>query len=79
MKKISIRDTLYNLLLKIRNSEDFAVGVISIASTEENWELIIDYINQHPDVDDQTLYYLAQEMWEGTEIPRDKDGHLIYP
>lgn len=76
---MSTRDTLYNMLLKIRESEDFAVGVISIASTEENWALLIEYINQHPDVDDQTLYFLAYEMWEELEIPRDKDGNLIYP
>lgn len=66
---MSVQEELEIELEKIKKSNQFIIGVLSFADTEENMQLILDYIKSHPNCDDQDVSMLAFELYEMREIP----------
>ena len=53
---------LESKLRKVRDSDQFIQGVISFADTEINMQLILNYMEENVDCDDQDVSFLAFEL-----------------
>ena len=66
------KDILIRELRKIRNDDDFIIGVISNAKTEENYELVLEFIKQDIDVTPPNLLMLSLDLNKGGKEYYDK-------
>ena len=70
------KDILIKELRKIRNDDDFIIGIISNAKTEENYELVLEFIKQDIDVTPPNLLMLSLDLNKGGKEYYDKYWNL---
>ena len=70
------KDILIRELRKIRNDDDFIIGVISNAKTEENYKLVLEFIKQDIDVTPPNLLMLSLDLNKGGKEYYDKYWNL---
>ena len=70
------KDILIRELRKIRNDDDFIIGIISNAKTEENYELVLEFIKQDIDVTPPNLLMLSLDLNKGGKEYYDKYWNL---
>lgn len=68
MSKLSkIGEELLNKLLMIKSSRDFIAGVMAPAKTDENWQIISEFIDGGEDVTEERLLLMAIALGETIE------------
>ena len=72
---MNVQKELENKLREIRASEQFVIGVVSFADTEDNMQVILDYIRSHPNCNDQDVSWLAYELHEIHKVPQGSDAY----
>jgi len=58
------KDELVNKLLDIYDSKDFVIGVLTNAKTEENWDLVLRFIDTEKDIDSDRVSLFALALGE---------------
>lgn len=54
-----IREKLQNELYKKKDDIEFVNGVIIFAETEENWQVLLDIMEEHPEATTSQLILIA--------------------
>ena len=67
MNREEIGMRLINTLYDMGISKDAAVGVLAIMKTPENWMLILDELDEHPDYDEDRLLHFVLALKEVLE------------
>lgn len=61
---------LKELLQKVKNTDDFFWGVYCLVKNPPQLDAMIKFLEDNPDVDDQTVLFFAFELKEMQEIPQ---------
>ena len=66
----SIKRKLFDKLKEFYNDKDFVIGVISNVDTDENYQKIIDFIDEGEGVTVESIIALSVLLDDVTEKPR---------
>lgn len=66
---MTVQARLEEKLKEIKDSNQFIIGVLSYADTDENMQLILDFIDKNPDCTEQDISMFAFELYDMREIP----------
>ncbi len=69
----NIKRKLFDKLKDFYSNRDFVLGVISTVDTDENYQKIIDFIDNGKDVSVESILTLSLLLDDATEKPRQKD------
>lgn len=68
MSKEEIRALLTKQLEKIIPDKRFREGVCDYARSAENMQMVLDFLQENPDADDQDVAFFVYELAEQEEI-----------